>query len=174
MWHAGDVSQSDSFPDFKIPHAEKIEWMIETSGWALEPVAPKYDSDPPCGAYAYTIGLPASHRFPDIVVFGLTPVATKGIVELVVEQLAHGVEVPLDTVLVGLLHNDLRCVFAEVDTQAHVDLFETAAKWYRGRPFEMVQLVWPDLDGWLPTESGFDASLRFAQPIIASRSWENT
>ena len=34
-------------PDFHIPHAEKIEWMIETNGWALEPVAPRADTDPP-------------------------------------------------------------------------------------------------------------------------------
>ena len=26
-------------PDFHIPHAEKIEWMVETHGWAMEPVA---------------------------------------------------------------------------------------------------------------------------------------
>ena len=26
-------------PDFHIPHAEKIEWMIETNGWALEAIA---------------------------------------------------------------------------------------------------------------------------------------
>jgi len=146
--------------------------MIETNGWALEPVAANVDSDPPRGAYAYTIGLPAAHQFPDIVVFGLTPVATKGIIDLVVEQLNHGVDVPLDTVLIGLLDNDLRCVFAEVDTRTHRDLFETAVKWYRGQSFEMVQLIWPDRNGWLPNESGFDLALKFAQPIVASRAWE--
>jgi len=26
-------------PDFHIPHAEKIEWTIETHGWALETIA---------------------------------------------------------------------------------------------------------------------------------------
>ncbi|MEN9802974.1 MAG: hypothetical protein RLZ37_2099, partial [Actinomycetota bacterium] len=41
------MSQSEGFPDFKIPHAEKIEWMIETNGWALEPVAANVDSDSP-------------------------------------------------------------------------------------------------------------------------------
>jgi len=166
------VSQSEEFPDFKIPHAEKIQWMIESNGWALEPVAANADSDAPRGPYAYTIGLPAAHRFPDIVVFGLTPVATKGIIDFVVEQLVHGVEVPLNTALIGLLDNELRCVFAEVDTRTHVDLFGTAAKWYRGESFEMVQLIWPDRNGWLPNESGFDASLRFAQPIVACRTWE--
>ena len=27
-------------PDFHLPHAEKIEWMIETDGYALEVVRP--------------------------------------------------------------------------------------------------------------------------------------
>ena len=34
-------------PDFHIPHAEKIEWMIETDGFAVEPVPPALDSEPP-------------------------------------------------------------------------------------------------------------------------------
>ena len=62
-------------PDFHIPHAEKIEWMIETNGWALEPVPPRADTDPPVPAYAYTIGVPSLVGFPEIAVFGLTPVA---------------------------------------------------------------------------------------------------
>ena len=58
-------------PDFQIPHAEKIEWMIETDGWAIEPVPPRSDTDPPSPAYAYTIGLPALLGFPEVAVFGL-------------------------------------------------------------------------------------------------------
>ena len=66
------------FPDFHIPHAEKIEWMIETNGWALEPVTPRADTDPPTPAYAYTIGVTELVGFPEIAVFGLTPVASNG------------------------------------------------------------------------------------------------
>ena len=43
-------------PDFHIPHAEKIEWMIETNGWALEPVPADAESEPPTPGYAYSIG----------------------------------------------------------------------------------------------------------------------
>lgn len=168
VWHACCVARSDEFPDFKIPHAEKIEWMIETNGWALEPVSADHEAIPPRAGYAYTIGMPASHGFPDIVVFGLTPVAVKGLIDLVVDQLSSGVAIPLNTPLVGLLDNELRCVFAEVDTVLHADLFSTAHKWYRGMPFGMVQLVWPDRGGWLPGESGFDPALRLAQPLVAT------
>ncbi len=167
------VPQSDGFANFKIPHAEKIQWMIETSGWALEPVAADHDSDPPRAGYAYTIGMPDAHGFPDIIVFGLTPVAIKGLIDLVVGQLAAGVEIPLDTPLVGLLDNDLRCVFATVDTAAHAHLFETATLWYGHSDLAMVQLVWPDRNGWLPGESGFDAPLVRTQPLIARFDWTN-
>ena len=71
------------FPDFHIPHAEKIEWMIETNGWALEPVTPRADTDPPTPAYAYTIGVTELVGFPEIAVFGLTPVASNGLITLV-------------------------------------------------------------------------------------------
>ena len=88
---------SHELPDFHIPHAEKIEWMIETNGWALEPVLPRTDTDPPVPGYAYTIGFPAAFGFPEVLLFGLTPVASNGLIGLVADMLrgyarqrAHG------------------------------------------------------------------------------------
>ena len=153
-------------PDFHIPHAEKIEWMIETNGWALEPVAPRSDIDPPVPGYAYTIGLPALTGFPEVVVFGLTPVAANGLSGLVVDALRGGTDIPVGVELVGLLDNDLRCAFAPVDDAGA--LFGTARSWYRGESFPMVQLVYPDRNGFMPYEAGFDQRMRFAQPLVGS------
>jgi len=154
-------------PDFHLPHADKIEWMIETDGYAVEPVPPDPASDPPRAGYTYTIGFPAHVDFPDVVVFGLTPVAAKGLLGLVAEVRGGGTDIPRDVELVGLLDNDLRCRFATVDVEAWGGLFATAAAWYRGEPFEMVQLVYPDRNGFLPDEPGFDHRLRFAQPLLS-------
>lgn len=154
-------------PDFHLPHAEKIEWMIETEGYAIEPVAPDVSADPPMAGYTYTIGLPAHAEFPDVVVFGLRPVAAKGLLGLVVDVRRGGAEIPLDVELVGLLDNDLRCRFASVDVGRWSGLFTTAEAWYRGDEFEMVQLVYPDRNGFLPDEEGFDQRMRFAQPLLA-------
>lgn len=153
-------------PDFHLPHAEKIEWMIETDGYALEVVAPDAASDPPQAGYTYTVGLPAHVGFPEIVVFGLTPVAARGLLALVVATLAEGAELPIGDELVGLLDNELRCSFATVDLGHWGPLFTTAAAWYRGEPFVIVQLIYPDRNGFLPYEAGFDQSRRFAQPVI--------
>ena len=155
-------------PDFHIPHAEKIEWMIETNGWALEPVAARPDLVPPRPAYAYSIGMPDAVSFPDVVVFGLTPVASNGLVTLVADACRGGTEIPVGVEVVGLLDNDLRCMFAPVDVDAHGDLFEVAVSWYRGDSPRIVQLLYPDRNGFMPYEAGFDQRMRLAQPVVAT------
>jgi len=158
-------------PDFHIDHAEKIEWMIETNGWALESVAPNSESDPPVPAQAYTIGLPTLLGFPEIVVFGLTPAAANGLIGMVVDALRGGTEIPIGVELVGLLDNDLRCVFAEVDPDSFPDEFTTARAWYRGEPFAIVQLLYPDRNGFMPYETGFEQRMRLAQPVLGHLPW---
>ena len=37
----------DPMPDRSMEHLDKLLWMIETNGWALEPVAARPDLDPP-------------------------------------------------------------------------------------------------------------------------------
>jgi hypothetical protein len=153
-------------PDFHIPHAEKIEWMIETEGWALEPVAPDAATDPPRPAYAYTIGVPALLGFPEVAVFGLTPVASRGLIGLVVDAVRGGTEIPFGVELVGLLDNELRCVFAPVDTDGFGAYFGTAGAWYHGDRYDLVQLIYPDRNGFLPYEPGFDQRMRLARPVL--------
>ncbi len=145
---------------------DKIEWMVEANGWALEPVGADLDGPTPTPGYAYTIGLPAAVGFPEVVVFGLTPVAANGLVTLVADTCRAGTEIPLGVELVGLLDHELRCVFAPVDLDRWGGLFATADAWYRGAPFEVVQLLYPDPNGFLPYEAGFDVRMSFAQPVI--------
>lgn len=155
-------------PDFHIPHAEKIEWMIETKGWAVEPVAPRTDVEPPVPGYAYTIGFPEAFGFPEVVVFGLTPVAASGLLDLVADLLGGGTEIPVGVELTGLFDNDLRCVFAPVDVAVWGELFEVGTAWRRGSAADLVQLLWPDRNGFLPSEAGFDRRVAPAQPVIGT------
>lgn len=155
-------------PDFHIPHAEKIEWMIETNGWALEPVAARPDVEPPVPAYAYSIGLPEAVGFADVAVFGLTPVASNGLVTLVADACRGGTEIPIGVEVVGLLDNDLRAMFAPIDLSERSPLFETAIAWYKGEPCDIVQLLYPDRNGFMPYESGFEQRMRLAQPVIGT------
>jgi hypothetical protein len=152
----------------RIPHAEKIEWMIETTGWALEPVPPDVEQDPPTPGYAYSIGLPAAVGFPEVVVFGLTPVAANGLVTLVADACRGGTDIPIGVEVVGLLDNELRCRFAPVDLDRWGAYFATARAWYQGAPFEVVQLLFPDRNGFMPYEAGYEQRMMLAQPVIGT------
>ena len=138
--------------------------LLIGGGWAIEPVPADVEASPPRPGCSYTIGFPERFGFPEVVIFGLTPVAAKGLCDLVAERLADGVEIPLDVPVVGLLDNDLRCVFrtATVDPV----LLATGAAWHRGSDFPLVQLLWPDRAGRLPYEDGFDQRVRAAQPMF--------
>jgi hypothetical protein len=155
-------------PDFHIPHAEKIEWMIETNGWAIETIAANTSVDPPIPGYTYTIGFPTAVGFSDVMLFGLTPSASRGLLDLVADVCRGGTEISLGVPLLGLLDNELRCIFAPIDVSLWGDLFTTAAGWYRTREFPMVQFVWPDRNGFLPHEPGFDQRLVAVQPLIGA------
>jgi hypothetical protein len=148
--------------------AEKLEWMIETAGWALELVAANTEHDPPTPAYAYSIGMPEAVGFPDVAVFGLTPVASKGLVTLVADACRGGTEIPLGVELLGLLDNELRCMFAPISLDVWGPYFETATIWYKSESPEMVQLLYPDRNGFMPYEPGYDQRMRFAQPVIGT------
>lgn len=147
---------------------DKIEWMIEADGWALESVTADIDADPPTPGYAYSIGLPEAVGFADVVVFGLAPVAAKGLLTLVADACRGGTDIPVGVEVVGLLDNELRCLFAPVDLEQWGTYFGTAIAWYDGEPFSLVQLLYPDPNGFMPYEAGFDQRMSFAQPVIGA------
>jgi len=140
--------------------------MIETKGYALEPVPPRHDSDPPVPGYVYSIGLPEAVGFPDIVVFGLTPVAASGLIALVVDLCRAGTEIPIGVEVVGLYDSGLKAALVPVDVAQWGALFTTASAWRHGDEFDLVQLLWPDRNGHLPYEEDFDERVRLAQPVI--------
>lgn len=153
-------------PDFHIPHAEKIEWMVETHGWAIEPVAARTDTDPPIAGYVYTIGFPEAFGFPEVLLFGLTPSAARGLLDLIADLLRGGTEIPVGVELTGLFDNELRCLFVPLADETVAALLGTAVAWRKGAPFDAVQLLWPDRNGFLPTEPGFDRRMSMAQPVV--------
>jgi hypothetical protein len=149
-----------------MEHRDKIAWMIETRGWAIEPVSPDALTEPPSPAYAYTIGFETAFGFPEVAIFGLTPVAANGLAGLVAEFLAGGTGLPVGVLFTGLLDNELRCALLPVDVEVHAALFAAAVSWHGGTDFRVVQLVWPDRSGWMPWEPRFDAKLRLAEPVL--------
>ena len=150
-----------------MEHAEKLEWMLETHGWGIEPV-PQIEGPDPRPTYSYTFGLEALCGQPDIVMFGLAPAAARGLLELIVEHLKAGGELPVGQPFNGLLDNQLVCALLDVDRTAYEHLFPTLDAIYGEQPWRVRQFVWPDRSGALPWEPGWPEQLKLAQPVIGS------
>lgn len=156
-------------PDFHIPHDEKISWMVDTNGWAIESVPPgslMTSDGVPMPTYSYTVNFPARFSMPEVVVLGLTPVACRGLFDLVAEVCGSGQRIEIGAEIVGLFDGEQRAKFATVDPERWMPLFASAASWHKGSGFEVVQMLWPDRNGFLPGEAGFDQRLRYTQPLL--------
>jgi len=156
-------------PNFHIPHMEKIEWMVDTFGWAMESVDPGSfvaAGGAPFPSYSYTVNFTEVTAFPNVVVCGLTPVACKGLFDLVVDVVAAGNTIEIGTEILGLFDGEQRAKFIPVSLLQWGSLFATATAWHKAKPFSVVQLLWPDRNGFLPDEVGFDQKVKFAQPLL--------
>lgn len=165
------MSGDDVFPDRDMSHREKIEFMLERQGWAIDAAPARPDLDPPMPRYAYTIGFEDRFDFPELCVFGLSPVACQGLFSLVADALAGGTELPIGAPFIGLLDGDQPCALLPVDSTSAVSLFPSLAEHHAlagapGDDFRMVQLAWPDGSGALPWEPGFADELAPLQLLL--------
>jgi len=156
----------DVFPDRSMALRDKLAWMIETNGWLLEPVAATTSTDPPFPGYGYTIGFEQTFGFAEVVILGLKPVAAKGLAGLIADLLGGGTQIPIGELFRGLYDGEQRAALLPVEVGAMGAMFESATAWYGDAPYRMVQLVWPDRNGWLPWEPGFDPALVGVQLLL--------
>lgn len=161
----------DVFQGRDMSHRDKVEFMLEREGWALDAVPPRADVDPPLPRYAYTIGFEERYAFPEVCLFGLAPVACRGLFGLVADALAGGTALPVGAPFIGLLDGGQRCALLDVDSIACVALFPALAEHHTlsgddATDFAMVQLVWPDPAGALPWEPSFSAELAPVQLLL--------
>jgi hypothetical protein len=158
------VSDEDVFPDRDMSHRDKIEFMLEREGWAIDAAPARTDLDPPLPRSAFTIGFEDRFGFPELCIVGLSPVACKGLFDLVADAVAGGTDLPVGQPFIGLLDGEQPCALLPVDAEATAAMFPSLTEHHvlRGEPasaFTMLQLAWPDAAGRLPWEDGFAAAL---------------
>ena len=165
------MTDDDVFPDRDMSHRDKVVFMLEREGWALDAVPPRTDIDPPIPRYAYTIGVEERFGFPEICIFGLSPVACRGLFGLILEAVAGGTDLPIGAAFMGLLDGGQPSAFLPVDATTSVAMFPALAEHHRlakepEDAFTMVQFAWPDPAGNLPWEPGFADQLAPVQLLL--------
>ena len=109
------MSDDDVFPDRDMSHRDKIEFMLEREGWAMDAVPTREGIESAFPSYAYTVGFEERFGFPEICVVGLSPVACRGLFDLVANALDGGTDLPISAPFIGLLDGGQPCAFLRVD-----------------------------------------------------------
>jgi hypothetical protein len=166
------MSGDDVFPDRDMSHRDKVEFMLEREGWAIDAVPARDQGASAFPSYAYTVGFEARFGFPEVCVVGLSPVACRGLFDLVAGALAGGTELPVAAPFIGLLDGGQPCAFLPVDVSSCAAMFPSLVEHHvlageEPEGFALVQLAWPDRSGALPWEPAFDRRLLTAQVLLA-------
>ncbi|CUU56375.1 protein of unknown function (DUF4262) [Parafrankia irregularis] len=153
-----------------------LDQILRTRGWAVQPVI---DDGPDEPAYAYTIGLFAFDRHPELVVSGLRDDEATRVLDLLGERVRHHERLHdgQRLTLAPLLTVELRAITPFASDQ----LLLGANSLYRhpdGPAVPGLQAVWADHTGslpWEPTWAGPTQPLATAPPagrgIPGSRVW---
>jgi hypothetical protein len=116
-------------------------------------------------AFAYSIGLFQTYQHPEVICFGLAPEILQTLI-----QEAHKLVKQVKKLIPGHQFPDflkgLNTQFLRVNPEYYPNYFGIAQQFYKPRNFPALQLVWPDKQNKYPWEAGFNADLKFFQPLL--------
>ncbi len=134
---------------------------INTTGWHVARVQPAGDHH----GWAFSVGFVQTFHHPEVAIFGLPEDVLRALLDTIGRQLRTGRTYP-DGCVDETLAPPYRCVFRAVDVAWHAAVLPVASWFYGDRPFQTVQLFWPDRAQRLPWEAGFDPDLITFQPLL--------
>jgi Domain of unknown function (DUF4262) len=118
-------------------------------------------------AMSLTSGLGRPREHPDLLVFDMPPPTATRYLDTLGERVSNGADLRAGCVLDDL-HETFRFGLVDVDDREFLIGLGQWDMTRRRHPFRpLLQLVWPDLCGTLPWESGYDLSTGgLRQPLL--------
>jgi hypothetical protein len=156
-------------PGFVLPKAEsdydqKLLSDLDRVGW--HHVHVQEEGDKP--GYAFSLGFYANYGQPEVVVFGLPPPVAQKLLNIAAIRAAGARKryepfVPYDNIAEGM-----RVIFVPVSRRFYREYFGYGLWFYQSvsGAFPMLQMVWPDRQGRLPGEPGYDSRYLKVQPVL--------
>lgn len=154
-----------------------IRDYMRNPGWAVQGVAPSIHDEPGSDHWVYTIGLWENYGHPEILIVNMGVRAGHQLLnELGArvrddgERFEPG-EPRLDVLQAADAGEPLGVStpvkFVTVDRRNYRPWFNVARQIYNSSAFEAIQMLWPDREGRLPDEPGYDGE-KFPQPVLAA------
>ncbi|MDJ0920465.1 MAG: DUF4262 domain-containing protein [Henriciella sp.] len=145
---------------------ENILRHVEEIGWSIMSVAPRADSDEEKEWWSYTIGLPKSFGWPEVVIFGLGSDTSKALLnDLVIACRDRGTPPAPGLYLDKIIKNH---PIKLVDGSDIPDHYINSANWFANQtqnpsPVSKLQFLWPDKSGRFPDDTSCDEGVRRLQ-----------
>ncbi|MBK1697634.1 DUF4262 domain-containing protein [Rhodovibrio salinarum] len=143
---------------------------VEQHGWHIAGV--NEDSRNGFPQYAYTVGFGDTLNHPEVIVIGLSHESAGMLLNAVGERIRQHGPLQTEARYTDLLSNGLGLSFVEAPEAKARDLMRFANWYYEAvgdrtdTRYDALQLVWPDADGLLPWEPGFDTRFNDLQPLL--------
>lgn len=145
---------------------QKIVDCVEEYGWFGLSVSPAANGDDPEEWFTYTIGLPKSHGWPEIICFGLGGDVAHGLLADAIAECEARAVVPHAGLELTEVVNGYSALL--IDGSSIPDHYFGSAIWYARRagmqvPPARLQLLWPDKAGRFPNDPGCSDEVRELQ-----------
>jgi len=120
------------------------------------------DGHPP---WTFTIGFYETWNHPELVIIGRSRATSQHILNTVASGLEENRRLDLATTTRDLLQGT-HCCFVEVAERYYPGYVGFARWFYRGKPFPLYQIVWPNTDGHYPWHPHAPDSFKEWQPVL--------
>ncbi len=154
---------------FQLPEAEseydkRVLADITKIGWHHIHVQSEKEEPP----FAYSLGFYANYSQPEVIVFGLPAQTAQQLLNIVAIRFA-GAKKPYETFKAyDDIAEGMRIAFIPVARRHYPSYLGYAGWFYKSvrTDFPTIQMVWPDKQGRLPWEPGYDKSFSKFQPLL--------
>ena len=140
-------------------YLDRLRALVNKHGWAVQGVGADVEAGVP--GFAYTVGL-AKKGLPELIVLALPMDSAQPILNTLARRMVDGEAFEDGKDIIEAANLPLRLQTLE---GGHLRNWVRFADLLNGKPVSVRQIVWPDRDGFFPTDPGVDGRMAALQDL---------